>query len=225
MNEIGWPQWAVVIFLFGLMCIYAFFLARNVYQMMLRLSKKVDLSVYEKWGMKQDLLWPLSGQWFIVWATVTVIFAATTFVIALYSTLLITDVSSIGGGQFYDTFTFFFFGFLIGIAIESQRFQEAKQKVERLEGLREIYHERFSRSELLSVYESLRHSPPLFWREYTQLPDDQVNHETNGKYRERAIPYSYSQSGSQNRMMIIVAVLTLVVSVIAAIFAIEEFLS
>ena len=147
---------------------------------------------------------PHPRAWFIGWAIVIAVFAAVTFLMALFSTLLITDASRVGGDQIYDTFNFFFIGLILGVAVEWQRFEDLQRRGKSLDGLREVFHERFAVSELLSVYESLRHAPPLFWKEYTQLPDEEVNEETNRRYRERAVPYSYSQSSRHNRIIIVV---------------------
>ncbi len=223
MTEAGWSHWAFVIFLFGLMSVYAFLLARTVFQAVLRLSKKTNRSLYRKWGVEEDLFWPNSRAGFIGLGILVVVGAALTFLAALFSTLLITDSSRVGGDQVYDTFNFFFIGFILGAAIESQRFQDIQRKIKKLDGLREVFHDRFSVSELLSVYESLRHAPPLFWEEYTQLPDEEVDEETNRKYRERAIPYRYSQSSRHNNILIGVTVLTLLVAVLAALLAFGEF--
>ena len=221
MTEVGWSHWAVVIFFFGLMCGYAFLLARIVFQVALRLSKKIDRSLYRKWGVEEDLYWPPSSTWFIGWGVLVFVSAAFTFVLALFSTVLVTDASRVGGDQIYDTLNFFFIGFILGGAFEWQRFENIQRKVKRLDGLRQVFHDRFSVSELLSVHESLQHSPPLFWEEYTQLPDDEIDEETNRKYRERAVPYRYSQSSRHNRIIIVVTVLTLIVG---AILAAREFL-
>ena len=222
MTEVDLSHWAVVTFFFGLMCGYAFLLARIVFQVALRLSKRIDRSLYRKWGLEEDLYWPLSGAWFIGWGVLVVLGAAFTFVFALFSTLLVTDASRVGGDQIYETFNFFFIGLILGATVEWQRFENIQRKVKKLDGLRQIFHDRFSVSELLSVYESLQHSPPLFWDEYTQLADDEVDEETNRKYRERSDPYRYSQSSRHNRIIIVVTILTLIVG---AILAAREFLA
>ena len=222
MTEVGLSHWALVFFLFGLMCVYAFLLARTLIQVAVRLSKKEKRSLYRKWGVEEDLYWPHPGAWFIGWSIVVVVGASVTFVVAFFSTLLITDASRVGVDQIYDTFTFFTSSLILGAAIELQRFEGIQRKVKRLDGLREVFHDRYSTSDLLSVYESLQHSPPLFWEEYTQLPDEEVDEETNRKYRERAIPYRYSQSSKHNRTIIVVAVLTLLVT---AVLLASEFLS
>lgn len=225
MANVDWSHWAVVIFFFGLMCVYAFLLARIAFQVVLRLSKKINRSLYRKWGVEEDLLWPHPRAWFIGWGIGVALGALFTFVIALFSTLLITEPSRVGGDQIYDTFSFFFMGFILGAAVEWRRFEDLQRKVKRLDGLRDVFHNRFKVSELLSVYESLQHSPPLFWEEYTDLPDEEVNEETNRKYRELAAPYRYNQSSRHNRITIVVGALTLVVAVLGAIFAAREFFS
>ena len=222
MTEVDLSRWAVVTVFFGLMCGHAFLFARTVFQVALRLSKRIDRSTYRKWGLEEDLYWPLSGEWFIGWAVLVVVGAAIFFVLALSSTLLVTDATRVGGDQFYDTFNFFFIALILGASVEWQRFENIQRKVKKLDGLRQIFHDRFSVSELLSVYESLQHSPPLFWDEYTQLTDDEVDEETNRKFRERAVPYRFSQSSRHNRIIIVVTVLALIVGVI---LAVREFLA
>ena len=222
MTEVGLSQWTLVIFLFGLMCLFAFLLARFAFQVVLRLSKRKNRSLYRKWGVEEDLFGSHSGALFIILGIGTVVYAALTFVLALFSTLLIMDSSWVGVDQIYNAFTIFFIGFVLGAAFESQRFEDVQRKVNRLVGLRGVFHDRFRVSELLSVYESLQHLPPLFWEEYTQLPDVEVDEETNRKYRERAIPYRYSQSRRHNRIVITVATLTFLVAVL---LTAREFLS
>ena len=216
MTEPDWARWAVVLFFFGLMCAFAFLLGSVAFQVVLRLSRRIDRSLYRKWGVEEDTYWPVPGAWFIGWVVLVIVSTPFTFLFALSSTLLMTDVSRLGGDQVYETFTFFFVGVILGVSIEWQRFENTRRKVERLDGLRQVFHDRFSLSELLSVYESLQHSPPLFWEEYTQLPDDDVDEETNRKFRERSIPYHYSQSSRHNRKIVVVTVLALIVGVIVA---------
>ena len=132
MTEVGLFHWTLVITLFGLMCVYAFLLARIVFQAAFRLSKRKKRSLYRKWGVEQDLYWPHSEAWFIGLVIAVVVSAAFTFALALFSTLLVTDDSRVGGDQIYDTFNFFFIGFILGAAIEWQRFEDIQRKVNRL---------------------------------------------------------------------------------------------
>ena len=55
---------------------------------------------------------------------------------------------------------------LIGLMVESERVKNITDMTKKLDDLKEAFHERFSISELLSMYEGLRPAPPLFWEEY-----------------------------------------------------------
>ena len=66
---------------------------------------------------------------------------------------------------------------------------------------------------MLSVYESLRHAPQLFWDEYADLTDDKVNEETNSKYREIAAPFHQNWSRQTTIILVGIAVIGLLVSV------------
>ena len=104
----------------------------------------------------------------------------------------------------------------IGLMVEYQRVRHIEDKTRTLDDLREVFHQRFRPSELLSMYEGLRSAPPLVWKEYADLPDDQINQETNRSYRERATPFGHSRSSRDNRLVLVVAVLTLVLTALVA---------
>ena len=216
MNEVSWTNWAFVIFIFGLMSANAFCLGRIILQGWLRLSQKTNRSRYRTWGVEKDLVWGPQWKWLIFWGIVIAVGAAYTFAFALASTLLVTEDSGLGVGQVYDTFSYFFIAFLLGVAIEVQHLEDVQRKVKRFEGLREVFRSRFRPSDLLSVYESMKQAPPLFWEEYTQLPEEEVNEETNQKYRERAAPYRYNLSIRHNIIVIVVGVLALVLATLVA---------
>ena len=215
-TESSFSPWAALIASFGLMCVFAFFFARYAFQGLLRLAKRQERPLYRKWGVDEELFWPTSAPWFICVVIAGIFGSAVTYLIALFTAILVTDDIWLGANPYYDTFVAFSIAIVLGASVESQRFDDVQRKVNRLEGLRGIFHERFSASELLSVYESLQHSPTLFWEEYTQLPDEEVGEETNRKYRERAVPFRDSQSIKYNRITITVAALTFVVAVLLA---------
>ena len=85
------------------------------------------------------------------------------------------------------------------------------RKRRELAGLRQVYHQRFPVSELLSMYECLRVAPRVFWEEYKDLPAVQVNETTNRRFRERAAPYSSrGGDGFQRKTLIVAGVAVLV---------------
>ena len=104
--------------------------------------------------------------------------------------------------------------FLASIAWVLQEQNGLDRKRQELEALRPIYHQRFPVSELLSMYECLRVAPRVFWREYKDLPDVQVNEATNRKFRERAAPYSNSGANAFQRRAFVIAVLAVLAAVL-----------
>ena len=217
MNEVSPSDWALVISLLGLMCANAFYLGLIVVQGALRLTKKKELSLLWKWGVEKDLLWPHRGKPFIGWGIALTVGAVYTSTFAFFSTFSITEGSRNEVDQASYTFLLFLIAWALGFNFEAQRTEAVLRKVERLEGLREVFRNRFRPSDLLSVYESLKHAPPLFWDEYTQLADEEINEETNQKYRERAGPYRYSLSIRHNRVIISLGVLAIAITLLVAV--------
>lgn len=113
-------------------------------------------------------------------------------------------------------FTIFlgFYAFLLGFSVKAQSIINIREKIKKLEDLREVFSQRFGVVELLSMYESLRLAPQMFWEEYSKIPDEAINEETNRKYRELAAPYRYAQSSKHSRIVITVAVGTLALTAI-----------
>ena len=130
---------------------------------------------------------------------------------------MVTAETTSTADRFYYTVVLANYAFFVGFAVEAQRIQKITKMTRKLDDLREVFHERFSVSELLSIYEGLRFAPPLFWDEYANLDDDHISQETNRSYLERAAPYVHSQSSRHTMIVIVVAVLTLILtSVLAA---------
>lgn len=217
MNDATYTDWILVVFFFGVMCMSAYSLGDAAIQTVLRIKSRERRSSYEKWGVSSDLLRPKSPLWFALLSVASILGTVLTFLIAFSSTVLVTGEATSNADRLYYTATFAMYALFVGSAIESQRIQKITVKVRALDDLRVVFHQRFSISELLSVYEALRFAPPLFWEEYSNLDDDQISHETNRSYCERAAPYVHSQSSRHTMMVIIVAVLTLILtSVLAA---------
>ena len=217
MTNVSYLEWANVIFFFGLMCAYSFFFGDLAAQVLLRLKSRGKISSYNKWGVYKELFRPNSVVWLIVQSVLAVISVFFTFYMAFLTTVLVTESSTSALDRFQYTLIFAMNAAYIGFAIESQRIKNITDKTSALDNLRDVFHQRFSPSELLSMYEAMRLTPPLFWEEYASLSAHQISESTNSIFRERAAPYGHSQSSKYNRIVIVVAVLTLLTTVTIAI--------
>ena len=90
----------------------------------------------------------------------------------------------------------------------------ANSKRQALEALPKPFHDRFSVSEILSMYECLRAAPAIFWEEYVNLPDWQVSKSTNREFRERVAPYVVNQGEKHQRNILLLTVLIIVLTVL-----------
>ena len=216
MSDVGLASWGLVVFLFGFMCLSSYELGGYVTQLIFRLRSRHRRPSYEKWGVVSDLFRPVSNAWFTVWGVFFLF--ATLFVglLAFGSTALLIEETLPTRDQLYQTLTFAMYALFMGLMMESERINRITDKTSKLDDLREVYHERFKVSELLSMYECLKTAPPLFWDEYTKLSDEEISEDTNWSYRVRANPYSNLQSGRYTRVIIVVAILTLLLTGVSA---------
>ncbi len=216
MTNVSYMEWAVVIFLFGLMCAYSFFLGDLATQVLLRLQSRGKISSYKKWGVYKELFRFDPLIWLIAWGAFVVISTVFTFLAAFLSTMLVAESTTSGFDRFQYTLVFAINAAFIGFAMEAQRIKNITDKTRALDDLRSVFHQRFSPSELLSIYEALRLTPRLFWEEYANLPDHQISQNTNRIFRARAAPFGHSQSSRYNKIVIVVAVITLVFTAVLA---------
>ena len=166
-------------------CVYMFVCGRNGYKQALRMylrKKNPDVvSRYGHWGMEREvfgestLFWLISGAvlgsltiggifWPIASATSPINVEPTTT--AMYLALSLLAPAYWG----------------------MQDYRVAETKRERLDALHPAFHARFPVTEILSMYECLRLAPPVFWQEYTQLPEGRINTATNQEFRTRVNP-------------------------------------
>ena len=203
------------------MFVYSFASGDLAVQGLLRLRRKARLSSYQKWGMEKELFRPNSLVRTIAWGVVVIIGTVFTFYLAYSSTILVAEEATSAFDRFQYTLLFAMYFSLIGFVVESERVNKILDMTQKLDRLGEAFHHRFFVSELLSIYEALRPAPSLFWEEYTNLSDEQITMETNRSFRERAAPYGHIQSSRYNRIVIVVAILTLLLT--AILVAIELF--
>ena len=216
MTDASNTEWAFVVFFFSLMSAYSFFLGSLASQVLFRLESRGKRSSYQKWGADKELFQPNSIVHLIGIGIFFMLSTVLTFSVAFLATDLVARGTTPSADRFLYTVFFAMSAVMIGFMVESRRVKHIKDKTRTLDDLREVFHQNFSPSELLSMYEGLRPAPPLFWEEYAGLPDDQVSDVTNRSYRERAAPYGLSRSSRYNRIVIVVAVLTLLLTTIVA---------
>ena len=215
------PIWVLPVLLFGMMLVYAYGFGDYMGKVLSRVSAGHRRPLYRKWGMEADIFGPQSRLWFIVWGVVNTIGLAFTFIFALFSTILVTDNAGMEPAKFGITagqleFTSLFAGaaLYLGLGVDLIRTDHIATKVRRLTALRPIYHRVFSVSEILAMYESLSPAPDIFWEEYTNLPEHEVNLITNQRYRERAVPYGRRQVHFTNRILAGVGILSVALTII-----------
>ena len=166
---------------------------------------------WRRWGLEGELIGSESFALFLTLSFVSPIFTAALFIFALDLTAKFIDQFRLDRTPFDVTFGFVMIAFTIGIWLEMLRIDPIVKKMIALERLSSAHRSRFSVIELLSMYESLRHAPQRFWRVYAEIPDAELNDETNRKFREMAAPFRHSQLMSVNKALVAAALLTVLV--------------
>ncbi len=217
MSDIGFGIWAWAIILFGIMCYLAYVLGEIVTQVGLRFVLRNRRESYDRWGVAVDLFETESFIRSVGRAGLYVVGTLLSGLLAHGSTSFLMGEVTWIRNPLELTFFVAVCAILLGNMVVVIRFSELHEKAIKLENLREVFHQRFQKSDLLSVYESLQAAPPLFWEEYTQLPDDEISEDTNQKYRERAEPYNNMQFKKYTRIIISLAFLTLILTLALAV--------
>ena len=224
MSDLSVSEWGIGIFFFLLMAAYAFLLGDYCFQAITRIQTRTKRPLLRKWGVENDLFRPASFVWFIIEGGVFSFFTACLiFLNSHASEVLLGEIplmEDLNTNPRDFTISIAAYTFFLGFVLKQQSTMDIARKVRNLNNLRNVYHQRFTVSELLSMYESLRAAPQLFWEEYASLPDKDVNEKTNFKYRERVAPYQFSQSNRHNRTVITVAVLTFLVTAVLVVIEI-----
>ena len=222
MSDLNYSDWAIIAFILGLMVVYCFFFGHYLVQAIVRLDFRKRLPSYRKWDVERDVFWPMSPQWFVGLGIVNCLFTSIIILVALLIEIPRIGLPGIDNDPKMFTIAIAFYAFFLGFSAKAQSIINIWEKIKKLEDLREVFGQRFGVVELLSMYESLRFAPQMFWEEYSKLPDEDINEETNRKYRELAAPYRYAQSSKHSRTVITVATGTLALT--AVLVVIEVFL-
>ena len=178
--------------------------SRNWYRLALQAHIKKArpniLARYQHWGMEKEVLsdpslplliiatlWASFTIWFIIWF----IAPATTPVAVEPKAILLPLI----------LFS------LVPVSWGMSDYRHGETKRGKLDALRPTFHNRFSVSEILSMYECLRWAPPVFWDEYTELPEAQINKATNQEFRNRASSFHLLNNQIHQRMALTIAVI------------------
>ncbi len=235
MNAVELINWAVIAFFFGLMMAYAYWFGSYITRGAGRLGARRNRASLQKWGVEREIFWPASSYLFVLLGIALICGVILTFFLAFISTLTTLDfplgVSRrdrikllLDSEQFRVTLSIALVAAWAGFWVNFMRLWSITEKVKALNGLREVFHQRFSVPEILSMYESFQPAPPLFWEAYISQPDEEVSEETNRKFREWVAPYRYSQALSHNRFMMVAMGITIGLTGIAVIVAILAWL-
>ena len=192
---------------------------RNWYKWLLReyvTRKRPDvLARYRHWGMEGEVLGDVGPVvvifatlvtsctiWFIIWF----IAPATTPIPVNPKEMIVPLVA--------------FFLFAVSGGMSDYRFGETRR--EQLDSLHPAFHARFPASEILSMHACLSTAPPVFWREYSALPDAQINKATNQEFRDRVSSYRVLESEKQYRKMLVIGLVAVAAAVPTLAFLILE---
>ena len=218
MGTINLTDWAFMVLFFAFMVAYSYLLGEYVVRAMARVSERHRISDYRKWGVERELFYPVSLRWFIAWGTVIVLVLAFTFLLAAVSLSFLKEHITFVEEPVERTFGIALLSWIAGLFRATLHFIAIREKVQKLTDLHPALHQRFGVAELLGMYETLRFAPAIFWEEYANLDETQINDDTNQKYRASAAPYQHSQVHLTNTVMITITVLIfLLTGILAAI--------
>ena len=188
-----------------------------------RLRKNLNLKVYQKWGFGQEVyVWPFSDGKVGVRSGFLLVFVT---IIALASVvLLICGVKSIGVATNvadHITTIICIILFLIlclatsGFINRIIQLDSLKEKLSKLESLRggRFLSWRANRAVALSMYETLRIAPTIFWDAYVELHNANPNARINQEFRELVAPYSRSRPNQYEKLRVLISLVTLVIGV------------
>ena len=212
MGDVGYLGWAFAVFFYVLMAGNSWYAGIYTNQVFLRLGHRQSRESFQKWGVEDELLRYKNLKGFIVSGILILFFLLFTFVAALFSAVLVTETSPFDSNQILFTFYVFIWAFLLGYFAEMTRTGSILQKVRKLDNLKDVFHRCFTPSEILSMHESLLSGPPIIWEEYASLPEEEIGHETNDKYRRLVEPYRHRQSTGHNRTMVVLTTIALLIA-------------
>ena len=177
---------------------------------------KEDFCRYKRWGMvnevfgneSRDVWVALSVGWIV-----SVVFTTLCAVPALDDAKIIFDRTQ--RLVWVDWLIYLLFVSISGFFWVPLDRHDVDERIKRVESLNAVFRKRFKVSELLSINECLKAAPDIFWKEYSDLPDRQINETTNQKFREWAAPYRARRGEATQRMILVVAVVAILLAAFA----------
>ena len=199
--------------------IQMFACGRNWYRWVLRrhLTRKRPevLARYRHWGMEAEVLGGGDLTWLILatlWSSLTIMF------ILWFIAPATTPIEVEPWNMILPLLAFFWMPVTFGMS----DYRNGEIKREELDSLHPAFHARFPASEILSMYACLSTVPPVFWREYSTLPDSQINKATNQEFRDRVFSYRALESEKQYRKMMSIGLLAVAAAVPTLAFLVLE---
>ena len=192
-----------------------------------------EFAQIQRWGMTTDLFGNASGTWAImlgIWDIISVAITTIYAIPALANAGIMFDSAPLPLLSYGDAILpglglwLLYLPMVIWMGIQwgIWDLRYAEGRIARLESLRPIFHNKFTVTEILSMRECLRAAPDVFWEEYANLPDVQVNEATNRKFRERAAPYQTRDSEIIQRMMLSATVVAIFLAIPSLMFIMLE---
>ena len=221
-SNVSFSEWALTALFFLPMVVSAWYLGVYSTQLLLRLGNRRSRASFKKWGVEDELFRTQNLIAFLLLGVLLTTFSVFAYFAALFSTTLVTGNSPFDATQIMFTLYLAALIFAFGYQREMARTGDILTTVKRLDELRAEFHDHFSPSELISVRECLRHSPSLFWEEYSNLPVESINATTNEKYRELAEPFRHRQALKHNRSTVVLAIVGLAIAAISAVVALKD---
>lgn len=227
MNTTDITGWVFVAVSFGLLALacYSFGSYCSQATARLKITKREVRACLTKWGVEGDVYWPANAVRFVGRGILHALGVCVTSAISLIASVVIAegfDTSALlAGAPFFDagnliiTIRIGLYSLWVGYCLQYFRANKALNKVVALTALRPIFHQRFTAPEILSIYESCLPAPKLFWEAYINLPENDINEETNRKFRELVAPYRYSQSRSHNQYVSIATAIIICLTAIS----------
>ena len=177
---------------------------RNWYRLALRTYIKKArpniLARYQHWDMEREVL----GDQSLLLSIIASLWASFTIVFFVWFVSPATTPVEVGSNVTLLSLPVFF---LMPISWGMSDYRHGETKRRKLDALRPAFHDLLSVSEILSMYECLRLAPSVFWNEYAELLEGQINRATNHEFRSMASSYHLRDSQIHQRMALTFAVI------------------
>lgn len=212
-------EWALIAIIFASAVGYSYLLGDYFVRAGILLLGWKRIPTLRKWGVDRDLFFPRPLWGFISSAILIAIFAAFLFLVAAAILGILIDETLFTAEVWEKIFFIAVIPFALGGCLAYARIWNILTKIDKLTRLPKHFHQQFSKTELLSMYEALRFAPPIFWEEYANLSIDQISYEMNHQYRESAAPFRHSSTTINNNTMLVVGFAVLVVTIASLILS------